>query len=293
MSLRIQWLTCALLLLGPARVMLAADAVRLVGLEGRVEPASRLPAVFGNHEQGITLEINGVTAQTASLRADLFQVADKLAMPLAKDVHLQEGLTFPNTSPQHLRVSIKFPDVKRRAEVLIRLALIQNVPSANPIHLGELRFEVFPASVTKELTDLLQPHPDGSAPVVLFGSGQKLRHFLTCLLVPFEYDGTDTPDRFDPNRLYFGELTTNEQFQQSQDQSAGARLVVFSPDESLPAGVYADRSNSGVLVHVTLHLLDNLNDDPRAQLGFIKIIHLLSAHHPPPTEYPLCTPTYL
>ena len=73
-----------------------------------------------------------MTAQAASLRADLFQVAGGLAMPLAKDIHLQEGLTFPNASPQHLRVSIKFPDVKRRAEVLVRLALFQNVPQANP-----------------------------------------------------------------------------------------------------------------------------------------------------------------
>jgi len=281
MSLRIQWLTCALLLLGPARVMLAADAVRVVGLEGRVEPASRLPAVFGNREQGINLEMDGVTAQAASLRADLFQVAGGLAMPLAKDIHLQEALTFPNTSPQHLRVSIKFPDVKRRAEVLVRLTLIQNVPQANPIQLGDLLFEVFPASVTQELKDLFQPKPNGTAQVVVFGPGQKLRHFLTGLHVPFEDGGTDTPDRFDPNRLYFAELTTDEQFQQTQDRSAGAHLVLFSPDESLPAGVYAERSNSGVLIHVTLPLLDNLSDEPRAQLGFIKIIHLLST--PPPS----------
>jgi hypothetical protein len=104
---------------------------------------------------------------------------------------------------------------------------------------------------------------------------------LTGLHMPFEDGGDGTPDRFDPNRFYFGELATDEQFQQAQDQSAGARLVLFSPDESLPAGVYAERSPSGALIHVTAPLLDNLNDDPRAQLGFIKIIHLLSA--PPPS----------
>jgi len=281
MSLRISWLLCCALLLGPARATLAADAIHFVGLEGRVEPSSRLPAVFGNREQGLNLEMDGVTAQAASLRADLFQVAGGLAMPLAKDIHLKEALTFSNTSPQHLRVSMKFPDVKRRAEVLVRLALIQSAPQSGPIQLGELRFEVFPSSVTKEMTDLLQPKPDSSAQVVVFGPGQKLRHFLTGLHVPFEDAGTGTPDRFDPNRLYFGELTSDEQFQQAQDQGAGVRLVLFSPDESLPAGVYAEQSNSGTLIHVTLPLLDNLADDPRAQLGIIKIIHLLSA--PPPS----------
>jgi hypothetical protein len=278
MSLCLQWLACALLLLGQARTALATDAVRFVSLEGHVESASRLPAVFGNHEERLNIDVAAVTAQTASLRADLFQVAGGLAMPLAKDIHLQDGLTFANASPQRLRVSIKFPDVKGQAEVLVRLALVQNVPQASPIPLGDLRFEVFPASVIRELKDLFQPKPD--AQVIIFGPGQKLRHFLTGLHMSFEDGGTGIPDRFDPNRLYFGELATGEQFQQAQDQSAGARMVLFSPDESLPAGVYSERSNSGVLIHVTSPLLDNLNDDPRAQLGLAKIIHFLSAPLP-------------
>jgi len=277
MSARMQWLGCGLLLLAQAGSTMAADSIRLVGLEGRVESTSRLPAVFSHRDERLNLEIDPVTTQTVSLRADLFQVAGGLAMPLAKDVHLQDGLTFTNASPQRLRVSIKFPEVKERAEILVRLALIPSVPQASPIPLGDLRFEVFPAGVTKDLTNLLQPKPNNPVQVGLFGPGQKLRHFLTGLHVPFEDEGTDTPNRFDPNRLYFGELATDEQFQQAQDQSAGARLVLFSTDESVPVGVYADRSNTGVLIHVNSPLLDNLNDDPRAQLGLIKIIHLLSS----------------
>ncbi len=281
MILRFSWLIGGALLLWQTSSAHAAASVQLVGLEGRVLPAVvELPAVFGNHEKGLDLEISGVTAQSASLRADLLQVAGGLAMPLAKDIHLQDGIAFPNTSPQHVRVSIKFPDVKQRAELLVRLSLIADLPNAKQVEqLGDLHFEVFPASLTKELTDLLQPKPD--AHVIIFGSGQKLRLFLTGLHVPFEDGGSDTPDRFDPSRLYLGELSTEEQFQQVQDRSAGGRVVLFSPDQSLPAGVYSDRSSAGVLIRVTLPLLDNLSDDPRSQLGLIKIIHLLSA--PPPS----------
>jgi hypothetical protein len=276
-SLHLSWLICGAFLLLPIPSAFAAASVKLMELEGRFAPADRLPAVFGNHEQVIGIEINGVDAQSASLRADLFPVAGAMALPLAKDIHLQEGITFSNASPQRLRVSIKFPSVKLRVEVLVRLTLLQNAPQASPIQLGDLRFEVFPASVTKELTDLLKPKPDGFSTAVVFGPGQKLRHFLTGLHVPFEDGGIGTPDRFDPHHLYFGELSTEEQFQQSQDRSAGARLVLFSSDESLPTGVYSDQSSSGVFIHVTLPLLDNLNDDPRSQLGLIKVIHLLSA----------------
>ncbi|MDD5261504.1 MAG: hypothetical protein PHD76_06600 [Methylacidiphilales bacterium] len=275
------WLVCGTLLLWATVSVFSAESVQLIGLESHIQPASQLPAVFGNREERINIEISGVAVKSASLRADLFQIAGALAMPLAKDIHLQEGLTFPNTSPKRLSISVKFPSVKQRAEVLVRLALVQSGPQANPILLESLKFEVFPDSVTKELKNLLQPKPDGSVQVVVFGPGDKFRRFLASLRLPFENAGNGTPDRFDPNRLYFGELATDEQFQQAQDRSAGACLALFWPDESLPVGVYADHSNSRVLVHVTSHVLDNMNNDPRAQLGLIKIIHLLSGQIPP------------
>ena len=277
MSVRIRGLICGGMLILPISLAFAAPSVQFGAMVGRISPDAAVPAVFGNREEGFSIKIDGVGAQSASLHADVFQVADKLAMPLSKDIHLQEGVTFSGTSSQYLWTSMKFPDVKARAEVLVRLALIQNGTADS---LGDIRFEVFPASVTKDLTDLLQPKGDSAASVVVFGPGPKLRHFLTSLHVPFEDGGSDSPDRFDPNRLYFGELTSDEQFQDAQDHGAGARLVLFYHDEALPTGVYADRSSAGALIHVTSPLLDNLNDDPRAQLGLMKIIHLLSAPLP-------------
>jgi len=275
MKASFSWMICGILFIRLASSAHATNSIQLVGMEGRSSPAAvNLPAVFGNKEKEVDLEINGVTVSSVSLHADLFQISGTLAMPLAKDIHLQEGLTLSTPPPQRLRVSIKFPNVKQQAEILVRLSLAKNAPDKTAA-LGDLRFEVFPTSVTKELTDLLQPKSNAKA--MVFGPGQKLRHFLTSAHVSFEDGGSDTPDRFDPNRLYFGELSTKEQFQQVQDRSNGAHVVLFSPDESLPAGVYSDRSNPGIFIQVTSPLLDNLDDDPRAQLGFIKIIHLLSA----------------
>src|SRR5579863_7170714 len=141
MSLRLSWMVCGAFLLLPTGSVFAAASVELAGLEGRIPPAMSLPAVFGNREEGIVIEINGVAAPSASLRADLFQVAGVMTQPLTKDIHLQEGLTLSNVSAQRLHVSIKFPEVKKRAEVLLRLTLIQNVPQVGSILLGEIRFE--------------------------------------------------------------------------------------------------------------------------------------------------------
>ena len=275
------WLACAAFVIMETAPSPAAPSIQVTGLTGQIPPAALLPAVFGDRKEDVDLQLNGATTPSASLRADFFQVSGSLSLPLSRDVHLQEKLTLPSaTSPQNLRVPIQFPAVARRTELLLRLTLVQDAP-LSPIPLGEIRFDLFPTGITKELTDLLQPTPNGHEPVLLFGSGTKLRHFLTGLHVHFEDLGGDTPDRFDPKRLYFGELDTEEKFHQAQDRSAGGRVIVFSPDDSLPVGAYTNPSGSGLFIQVTAPLLDNLDTDPRAQLALIKFIHLLS--NPPPS----------
>ncbi|MEI9997788.1 MAG: hypothetical protein WDO13_00725 [Verrucomicrobiota bacterium] len=98
-------------------------------------------------------------------------------------------------------------------------------------------------------------------------------------MVTFEEGGEEIPDHFAPNRLYIGELKGAEQFQQIQDRAPSARILVFAPDDGLPPGVYLDRNGSGALAHVTAPLLDNLADDPRAQLALTKVLTLLSIPH--------------
>jgi hypothetical protein len=256
--------------------MARGAALTLLGLDGRVKEESPLPAVFANHEQGIDIQIEGVNAISASLHGASFQVAGELARPLLRDIDLRDGLTFSDGFPQRMHVSIKIPNVAQQAEILYRLSIFPNRSSTNAISVGDLRFQVFPASLTRELTDLLQPKPGSASSVVLFGSGQRLRHLFSGWRLTFREGGTDLPDRFDPSLIYFGELDTPEEFQLAADRSAGARMVIFSPDDTLPAGIYSDRSSAGYLVHVNSRLLENLKSDPRAQMAFIKILHLIS-----------------
>ncbi len=59
--------------------------------------------------------------EAGSLRADLFQVAGSLALPLSKNVELQKSVTLEEMTRLH--VSLKFPAVQRRTEILARLFL--------------------------------------------------------------------------------------------------------------------------------------------------------------------------
>jgi hypothetical protein len=255
----------------------ALESVRLIGIAGRTDSNAPLPAVFSNREEKLDLEIDAPAVSSAALRADLFQVTGELAMPLDRNRVLTEGLVFPTASLQHLRIAVKFPEVKRCAVILLRLSL-KNA-TAMPVALGELRFEVFPASVTKELLDLLRPRPGGPSAVTIFGPGQLLRNFLTDSHVSFDEGGTDVPGQLDPVRLYFGEWpASGDSSPPLQDPAEPGRIAVFGPDDSVPPGVYVERSSpAGPLVRVTLPFLQNLKEDPRSQLALIKVIHLLSA----------------
>jgi len=281
MSRLLRQLARSLLLASLVPSALPAASVQFIGLQDQVEAAPSLPAVFGSREQGCDLAIAGTGPQDGSLHAASFQISGELTMPLQADIDLKDGISFPDGSPQKVHVSIKFPEVRQRTEILYRLSLLPSGPGAKAMPLGDLRFEVFPPEITKELGDLLAIKPDHPPLAVLFGPGQKLRHILASLHVPFEDNGSELPDNLDPSRLYFGELNAEEQFQQVQDRGAGARIAVFSPTESLPSGVYSDRSSSGISIRVTTPLLDNFNDDPRAQLALIKIVHLLSSQPAP------------
>ena len=263
----------------PFSMTFAAGSIQVRGFDADGNIHEYMPAssvVFGDRIEKVSVVIEGSAAEPAAMRADLLQVVESLSMPIAKDLHALDGITFPNRIKQVLQGSIKIPEVKKRTEMLIRLTLVPN--GAPAIYLAEINLVVFPASVTKELTDLLHMKPDGAAQVVVFGPGQKLRQFFTKVHVVFEDGGQETPDRFDSSRYYFGELNSDDQLHEAQDRRAGARMALFSLDGTVPPGIYSDRSNTGTLINVSLPMLDNLADDPMAQFALIKIIQLLSAN---------------
>jgi hypothetical protein len=282
MKPHIAGLTCWILFLVPVAWTQAGESVRLLGLADRTAPTPQNPAVFGNRDEILELEIVADATQNASLRADLFQIAGSMAMPLSKRLHLRDGLAFSGASPQRVRVAMKFPEVKERAQILVHLSLFPSGPQAAAISLGDLQFEVFPSDIARELAALLKPKENEASLATIFGSGHKLRDFFATLRVPFDDGGESVPDRLDPARYYFVEPSDDHQTQDAVDRRAGVRLVVFAPNESLPLGIYAERSTAGAFIRVTLPLLDDLRTDPRAQLGLIKIIHLLSATPLPP-----------
>ncbi len=270
-SLRNVFRLCAVALFLPLTA--EAATVQVAALQGYVESSPVIPAVFGNREQGVDLDVRGAASQSGPLMADLFQVSGELSLPLAANLRLMDSVSLTGAPSQTVHVSIKFPDVKQHAQILVRLSI---GGAALATQLGDLRFDVFPSSVTKDLAALLQPGTDGSVHVAIFGSGRKLRVFFGSLNVRFEDAGLHLPDELEPQRFYLAEPATGEEIPVTQEMKNAARVAIFAPDLTLPPGIYDERQGPGIVVQVTQPLLDNLSVDPRAQLALIKVIHLLN-----------------
>jgi hypothetical protein len=270
-----QLAACGAMVWGLATVACGEATVQLLDISGRVQAKPLVPAVFANHDINLSLEIDNAPSGSGDLTADFFQLSGQLMLPLNKSMHLRDGIALGSGAAQKLPVSIKFPDVKQRGEILVRLALVPHGGATSAIALGELRFEVFSDALTKEFAELLQPRTDGTIPAVLFGPERKLAGFFTSLKVPFDQAGLDVPGQFEANRIYFGETADEGSFAITQDIREKVRMAVFSPDPALPVGIYSEQKPAASFVYVTAPILDNLDTDPRAQLALLKIIHYL------------------
>jgi hypothetical protein len=250
---------------------IAAPVVALAHVESQRWDQKLPLAVFGGTEQKLDLGIGGIDLKQATLHGDLFQVAGSLAMPLGKSVKIPGPVDLPGEA----RFTVSFPEVKSEAEILLRLSAVNPAGAALP--LGEMHFAVFPRELTSQIVSLLSPLPNGDTRLVVFGTGRKLRPALQALHVPFEDVGDELPGRFAPERIYFGDIATHDEQQQAHDRSQGARIALFSSDDSLLPGVFENRGADGTFILVTLPVLDTLPNNPRAQLVLLKVIQSLTS----------------
>jgi hypothetical protein len=251
---------------------IAAPVVALAHIEPPRWDQDLPMAVFGGTERKIDVGIGGVDLKQAALHGDLFQVAGRLAMPLEKSVEIPS----PTDLPGDARVTVFFPEVKSQTGILLRLSAA-NPAGGAALTLGEIRFAVFPRELTSQIISLLSPLPNGDNRLVVFGLGRKLRPSLQALHIPFEDSGDDLPGRFAPERIYLGDIATRDEQQQAHDRSQGARVALFSSDDSLLPGLFSNQGADGIFILVTLPVLDALPDNPRAQLVLLKIIQSLTS----------------
>jgi hypothetical protein len=236
--------------------------VTVLGIEGRFAPTAEHAIVSAEPCALRVLLPANIT--TAGLRADLFQIAGRVARPLPGEINI-----IP--SPDDSRIAIvklTSPAVERVTRLTLRLH-----------DLGAINLIVYPAPKTRSdqpvLADVLAA---SRLKLAVCGRSAELRAFLKTHALEFEDLGADVPDTLAPDMLLVGVLSVGDWSRLAASPAKGG-LLAFVDDASLLPGVYTHARPAAPATKVTLPLLPALSTDPRAQETLFML--LLTALTPP------------
>lgn len=247
--------------------------------------------VFSGAPVRLNLVVTAPAGAKLNLRADLLQTASGgLAASVQRDLPTADALEFgPRDNGRQL---VEFtlpaaPVVPRSARFLLRFRA-QGEGETDWRAAGAVTLFVHPderAEWKKRLADGLQSR---GWRLAVFGANPALRQFLRDRGVGFEDAGAEKPRDLDPKRLYIGEPPASADAASPMLSATSAgKLILLSPApaDGLPPGVYSSRNAAGGLViRVTLPLLDRLADDPSRQRLLAEILR--QALEPPAPASP-------
>lgn len=248
---------------GLAGLVASLHAEEIVVLGTRTEREPVMAVASGG---ALTLRLLlPVTLKSSGLSADLWQVAEAVALPLEKGLSLSEQATAPDAQGVST-VRVGFPEVKRKTQVLVKFFATEE-PSAE---IGRARVWIYPPA---DWAAVRRKFKEETPRLAVFGESATLRAFLKRRGVAFSDQGEGVPEKLETGVLALGELSAGA-WRESKPRlvSQDGRLIVFVDDAAGLPGVYTTANGTGAVTQVTLPLLGGLAEDPRAESTFLQII---------------------
>jgi hypothetical protein len=265
-----------------------------------VHGQSALPTGFGViGGQNIAIDFHiPASVERKNVTIDIWQVVGPAGNGTA--VYLQKNVPLENLFRKGTDTfDFQPPTVKRRTAMAVSFREKAGDPkTGSRIRLGHVWLNVYPdiplRETAKPLADALRHYqtanPSALPAILFFGSGEfiaPLRAFLEDCDIPFQDAGEDldwmTRDEAAASVLHIGHLLNSAQPNPFFALEKG-RWLVFSGgidaffrthNSSLAwymPGIYSKTTPGGVLTRVTLPLLQQLADDPRAREVLLELI---------------------
>lgn len=255
---------------GLANLAALSHAEELIVLDAQASVGQTLAVASGGV---LTLRLLPPAAlKSSAIVADLWQVADAVALPLGRGESAAEEASAPDGRGVST-MRIAFPEVKRKTQVLVKFFAVQE-PA---VEIGRARVWIYPAVNWGPITRRFN---DGNPRLIVFGESEALRVFLKRRGIEFVDQGESPPEGLDAGVVAVGALSAKAWREvKLRVAPEGGRWVVFVEDAAGLPGVYTTARGTGAITHVTLPVLGGLAEDPRAEDVFLQIIeqHLHSA----------------
>jgi hypothetical protein len=232
------------------------------------------PDLFGGRKHEIAVSLYTADKERREFPAQLFQVAGKLAVPVAltdgKPLVIEGG----NAIKRSGSWSVVFPRVERKTPFVARFE-----------GAGVLRFTIYP----ENLLDPLRSVPDTGPKLYTLTSAGELATFLRDANIPSRDLGATVPPEFAEAAVMLAQSQASAPQDLPRTLHKGQALVIFqSPEDNDLPRIVASPLGRGFLITVKLKLLDRLPVSPRAQEIFAEIIDFArtqiqptpAIHHP-------------
>lgn len=262
-----RWIT-----LGAMLHLAAAQAEPLVQVAGAQDRPSEPPALhlLAGQATALRLQISSATPGRLSFQASLFQLASGVAAPLEKELPVADAVALDGTSLQTRTFTVTPPAVDTSTTMELRFAWkAENADKWQPA--GSVRFLVHPADLFEQLKkQLATATKDADVKLVVVGESPLLKPALRDLELTF--DESESVKETEAPTLYLAEAAAGEPARELLERApATARLLLFTRDPSLPAGVYWTERTGGFVGKVTLPVLTDFRRAPERQLLFANL----------------------
>ena len=259
------------IVLGALLHLVAAQAEPLVQVAGVQDRASEPPSLhlLAGQATALRLQISSEKPERAAFQAALFQLASGVAAPLAKELPVADGVALDGASLQIRTFTVTPPAVKASTTMELRFSWkAEKAEKWQPA--GSVRFLVHPADLFERTKKrLATATADAGVKLVVVGESPLLKAALRDLELSF-----DEADSVAENEatLYLAEAAAEPARELIEKTPATARLLLFTRDPALPAGVYwTERASGGFVGKVTLPALTDFRRAPERQLLFANL----------------------
>ena len=204
-----------------------------------------------------------------SFQAGLFQLASGVAAPLAKDLPVAEGVALDGSAIQVRTFTLTPPAVDATTVMELRFAAkAEGAEKWQPA--GSVRFAVHPADLLAQIKkQLATATTEAAVKLSVVGESAALKAALRELDLTF--GETETVPEADTTTLFLAECAGEPARLLLEQTPATARLVLFTRDPTLPAGVYWTEHGGGFTGKVTLPVLPDFARAPERQLLFLNL----------------------
>ena len=246
-----------------------APTVQLVGIEGRSTEPSMLH-VLGGQPVDLQLHIASATPGRVSVRASLYQLATGIAAPVLQDLPVNEGLAFDGSSIRPQKWTVMLPDVRAVTAMELRFAAKLDAEETwQPA--GAARLAVYPADLLAQVKRQLSSAVNRTeASFVVLGESSQLKSLLRELGLAFEE--VNEVSNTSSKTLYLAECSIDLARALIDQTSEVVRIVIFTRDSSLPAGVYWTERKDGLIAKITLPVLVDFASSPERQMLFLTVL---------------------